>query len=644
MCGIAGIVSRGDRPVQAEELWSMCAAMVHRGPDDAGYYVGAGVGLGMRRLSIIDLETGHQPVRNEDGTVWAVMNGEIYNFPALRRDLEACGHSFATRTDTEVIVHLYERDGADCVRHLRGMFAFALWDTRSRTLMLARDRLGIKPLYYTEQEGRLAFASELKVLLQLPEVERHINWEALGHLFTFQYTPAAESIIEGVHKLEPGHSLILSPDGGLRRHRYWDVHFKPETGRDEGWFVERLRALLEESVRMHLASDVPVGAFLSGGVDSSAVVATMARLSDQPVRTYSIGFHEPEYDESRHARALARRLGTEYRELILEPDITGSLDDIAWHLDEPLGDSSVIPTYMVSKLAAREVTVVLSGDGGDELFAGYDKYRVEERERRRQRWAVPVRPLLRWAAALPEGTKGRNLLQHYGLSGRARYLDAQLAFRPDQQRRLFRPEAAEQLRHQEAWRAADALLGRVRGDDWLGALQYFDLHHYLPLDILTKVDRMSMAHSLEARVPLLDHALVEFAATVPAEYRLRDGRGKYLFKRALRGLLPDEVLERPKRGFALPLGHWFRGGLGPYLRDQLLSPRARARGFFKADYVERLITLHEAGRRLDMKLWTLLSFELWCQTFLDDDRIRISTPSSPCQDMTAVMPGRRAAR
>jgi asparagine synthase (glutamine-hydrolysing) len=421
------------------------------------------------------------------------------------------------------------------------------------------------------------------------------------------------------------------------------VRFEPETGRDEDWFVERLRALLEESVRLHLASDVPLGAFLSGGIDSSAVVATMARLSDKPVKTYSIGFREPEYDESRHARAVARRLGTEYRELILEPDITGSLDDIAWHLDEPLGDSSVIPTYMVSKLAAQEVTVVLSGDGGDELFAGYDKYQVEDRERRRQRWAAPLRPLLRWAAALPEGTKGRNLLRHYGLSGRARYLDAQLTFRPDQQRRLFRPEAAEQLRHQEAWRAADALLGRVRGD-WLGALQYFDLHHYLPLDILTKVDRMSMAHSLEARVPLLDHVLVEFAATVPAEYRLRDGRGKHLFKRALRGLLPDEVLERPKRGFALPLGHWFRGGLGPYLRDQLLSPRARARGLFKADYVERLITLHEAGRRLDMKLWTLLSFELWCQSFLDGDRIRSSVPSSPRQDAVAVVPGRRAAR
>jgi asparagine synthase (glutamine-hydrolysing) len=620
MCGIAGIASSNGRPVALEELQSMCAVMAHRGPDDEGFYLGRGVGLGMRRLSIIDLKTGRQPVRNEDGSVWVVLNGEIYNFRELRRDLERRGHSFYTASDTETIVHLYEEYGADCVKRLRGMFAFALWDDRSRTLLLARDRLGIKPLYYAEFGGRFAFASELKALLQLPEADRTLNWAAVGHLFTYLTTPALESIVAGVRKLEPGHLLTVSPDHGPRIARYWDVRFEPDYGRTEAYFAERLRELLEESVKIRLVSDVPVGAFLSGGIDSSAVVATMARLSPNPVKTFSIGFPETEYNEAPRARRVADAFGTDHRELILDPDVLECVEDIAWFLDEPFGDSSAIPTYMVSKLAAEEVTVVLSGDGGDELFAGYDKYRVEERERRyRFIPALARRALGGVGGKMPEGMRGRNLLRHISLSGWERYLDASTLFRRDEQEKLFQTEVFELLARNEPWRDKLECLAKTKGD-WLSALQYLDLKSYLPLDILTKVDRMSMAHSIEARVPLLDHKLVEFAATIPPNLKLRNGTAKDIFKRAMRGILPDEVLGRRKQGFAIPLGRWFRGRLAGFVRETLLSDTARSRNIFNAGYIERLVSLHENGRNLDLQLWTLLSFELWCRTFLDGRR------------------------
>ena len=615
MCGIAGIVSHRGKPPSPEELRRMCAALRHRGPDDEGFHVGAGVGLGMRRLSIIDLTTGHQPVSNEDGSVWVVLNGEIYNFRELRRALERNGHVFRTSTDTEVIVHLYEEHGADCVKHLRGMFAFALWDARARSLLLARDRLGIKPLFYAEVNGRLAFASELKALLELPEIGRQLNWRAVNHLFSFLTTPATESIVAGVHKLEPGHTLTVSP-AGVRKRQYWDVRFAPDHRSGEADLVAQLRALLEESVRLHRVSDVPVGAFLSGGIDSSSVVAMLARQSTRPVRTFSIGFREAGFDETRYARIVARRFGTDHRELVVDPDITGMVDDLAWHLDEPFGDPSAIPTYLVSKLAAEDVTVVLSGDGGDELFAGYDRYVVERRERRWQSVAAPLRGVLRTvAAAMPEGARGRNFLRHYSLAGAQRYLDAAACFRQDERGRLLHADAAAAVRDDEAWREAAALLTSA-DDHWLSALQYFDLKRYLPLDILTKVDRMSMAHSIEARVPLLDHALVEFAATLPPGLKL-NGTTKYIFKQALRGILPDEVIDRPKQGFAVPLGRWFRGELSGFLRERLLSRRARQRGILDAGTVERLIALHERGRPLDQQLWTMLSFELWCEAFLD---------------------------
>jgi len=617
MCGIAGIVSLEGKPVFERELRDMCSAIAHRGPDDEGYYFETGVGLGMRRLSIIDLASGRQPIRNEDGSVWVVFNGEIYNFRELRRELEGRGHVFATHTDTETIVHLYEEYGRHCVDHMRGMFAFALWDQRTRQLLLARDRVGIKPLYYAEIDGRILFASELKAVLQLAEVERKINWSAASHLFTFLTTPPAESIIGGVQKLEPGHLLSAAPGRAPAIERYWDLKFEPDGTRDENYFVERLRELLDESVRLHLRSDVPLGAFLSGGIDSSSIVATASALTPEPLQTFSIGFSEPDFNELDHARLVARRFGTDHHELTLGPDALEQMEALAWHLDEPFGDASAIPTYMVSRLASEKVKVVLSGDGGDELFAGYDKYVVEQRER--SRWSLPAsaRSLLgAIGRTMPDGMRGRNFLQHISLTGAQRYLDAGTFFRCGDMKGLFQPEVYELLARYEPGRASAAYL-ESRNRHWLSNLQSLDMKNYLPLDILTKVDRMSMAHSIETRVPLLDHKLVEFAATIPPEMNLRGGTTKYILKRAMRGILPGSIIDRPKRGFAVPLGYWFRGKLGSYVRDLLLGDSSRRRGFFNGRYIENLVARHERGETLDLQLWTLISFELWSRAFLD---------------------------
>jgi len=617
MCGIAGIVSLVGAPVFEREVRDMCMAIAHRGPDDEGYYVGTCVGMGMRRLSIIDIASGQQPVRNEDGSVWVVFNGEIYNFQELRRSLEGRGHTFYTRTDTETIVHLYEEYGKRLVDHLRGMFAFALWDERKKQLLIARDRVGIKPLYYTEAGGRLLFASELKSILQVAGVERKLNWGAMSHVFTFLSTPPTDAIIDGVHKLEPGHLLTATPGRPPAVERYWNLEFEPDYGREEGYFVGRVRELLDESVRLHMVSDVPVGAFLSGGIDSSAVVATAAAQSAAPLKTFSIGFSESDYNELDHARVVARKFRTDHHELTLGPDALEELEDLAWHLDEPFGDSSAIPTYMVSKLAAKSVKVVLSGDGGDELFAGYDKYLVEQRERRYPPLPALARSVLgKIGRMMPEGMKGRNFLRHMSLAGAERYLDACSLFRRDDMQKLFQPGVFELLGAGEPWRPKAACMESGNGN-WLSALQRLDVKNYLPLDILTKVDRMSMAHSIETRVPLLDHKLVEFAATIPPEMNLRGGNTKYVLKKAMRGILPDGIIDRPKHGFALPLSYWFRGKLGTYVRDLLLGDRARRRGFFNGPYIEGLVAQHERGRNLDLHLWTLISFELWARVFLD---------------------------
>src|SRR5262245_46858633 len=617
MCGIAGIVRADGRPVLEREIRAMCGAMTHRGPDEEGVYLGDGVGLGMRRLSIIDLENGRQPVSNEDGTVWVVFNGEIYNYRELRSLLVRRGHVFRTGSDTEVIVHLYEDFGSKAVSYLSGMFAFGVWDQRRRQLLLARDRLGIKPLYYTEAGGDLVFASELKPILQLPEVGRTLNWEGVSHLFTFLATAPSQSIVDGVRKLEPARMAMASPGKGLRIERYWDLSFETDERATEQELVERLRLLLTAAVSRHQISDVPIGAFLSGGIDSSAVVAAMARLSSDRVKTFSIGFVESGYDELSYARRVARVFGTDHHELILKPDAVQVIEDLAWYLDEPFGDTSAIATYIVAKLAAEHVRVVLTGDGGDELFAGYDKYLVEQRERAYDRVPAVIRKTLAAVGSvMPEGMPGRRFLRHLGLDGSRRYLHASTLFHADEMRRLFRGEALEQLSIREPWAESLSHL-RKDGCDWISAAQYCDLNNYLPLDVLTKVDRMTMAHSIEARPPLLDHHIVEFAAKVPASLRLRGGTTKYLFKQAMRGTLPDEIIDRPKHGFAVPLAAWFRGELSGFARDLLLSDRCRHRGLFNPRHIEHLLRLNERGRDVSLQLWTVASFELWCQRFLD---------------------------
>jgi asparagine synthase (glutamine-hydrolysing) len=626
VCGIAGIVRFDGEPVLEREVRAMCAMLVHRGPDEEGVYLGSGVALGMRRLSIIDLDSSQQPICNEDRSIWVVFNGEIYNYQELRHRLIQRGHRLRTSGDTETIVHLYEEFGPGCVDHLRGMFSFAIWDIAQRQLLLARDRLGIKPLYYAELPHGLAFASELKPLLQLPEVGRTLSWEAVRHLVTFMATPSAQSIVDGVRKLEPGRVATIGGVGDLRVHRYWDVEFHPDEQASERDLIDELRDLLCESVKLHEVSDVPIGAFLSGGIDSSAVVATMASMRSEPVKTFSIGFAEAEYDELRHARKIAETFGTDHHELVLRPDVVDLAEDLAWFLDEPFGDTSAIPTYMVSKLAAEHVTVVLTGDGGDELFGGYDKYVTDQKEQGFDRIPRPVRRALGAVGRrLPEGAKGKRFLEHLALEGSSRYLDASTLFRAQQLRKLFQDDAYEEMSAHNPW--TDALGCLDRDDlDGLSALQYCDLNTYLPLDILTKVDRMAMAHSLEARPPLLDHKLVEFAARIPARFRIHNGSTKYLFKQAMRGLLPDDIIDRPKHGFAVPLASWFRGELAGFARELLCSDRSRQRRLFKTDYVERLIRLHEGGRNIDLQLWTLVSLELWCRRVLDVPLSSVRTP------------------
>jgi asparagine synthase (glutamine-hydrolysing) len=616
MCGIAGIVSLSDAPVDPEEVESMCRVMTHRGPDDDGFYVTSGIGMGMRRLRIIDLEGGRQPVHNEDGTVWTVFNGEIYNYQELRERLQSRGHRLYTSTDTEVLVHLYEDYGERMVQFLRGMYAFAIWDAKNQRVFLARDRIGIKPLYYALAGERLCFASELKALLALRDIAKDIEWQAFGHVVSHLTTPHDQSVIRGVRKLRPAHWMSVSRrNAHVTVAPYWDVQFVASATHTEASLVEELRELLDESVRLHMISDVPLGAFLSGGVDSSSVVATMSRASSRPIRTFTIGFDETEFNEAPAAREVADALGSEHHEEIIKPDVLNVIDKLIWHLDEPFGDSSAIPTYMVSRLASQSVTVVLSGDGGDELFAGYDRYFVEMREQRYDRLPAVIRRLAGAVGrALPDFTRGKNFLTHLGTTGAERYADASTLFRLNQFPRLFMPDVLPRVLPEID---IDASRRRVNATHWLSALQYKDLKSYLPLDILTKVDRMSMAHALEARVPLLDHKLVEVAARIPPEMQIRDWRSKHVLKSAMKGMLSDTVLNRPKRGFAVPLGAWFKGKLEDFARDVLLSTRSRQRGIFNAAYLEKLLERHSRGRALDLHLWTLISCELWCRAFLD---------------------------
>ncbi|HVL69550.1 MAG TPA: asparagine synthase (glutamine-hydrolyzing) [Vicinamibacterales bacterium] len=623
MCGIAGFADRHHAPARKEADFAlvhrMCDVIRHRGPDDEGIHVEAGVGLGMRRLSIIDLSTGHQPIHNEDESVWLVFNGEIYNYRELRRDLEARGHRFYTSSDTETIVHAYEEWGEDCFARLRGMFGIALWDRRSHTLLLARDRAGIKPLHYAEHGDRLFFGSELKSLLAAGAVDGAIDVASLDHYLSFLYTPRDRSIFKGVQKLPPGH-LLRWQHGRLAVRAYWEIEAR-ETftgGAEEA--AQELRRVLADAVRSHMVADVPLGAFLSGGVDSSVVVGLMAEASDRPVKTFSIGFDEPQYDELEYARTVAAHFGTDHHEFVVRPDALGILDQLIDHFDEPFADSSAIPTWYVSEIARRHVTVVLSGDGGDELFGGYDRYLPHPRVEWFDSLPVPGRRQLAAAVwpLLPHGVQGKNFLRHVSRDSDRRFLDSVSFFHEDEKEALYTPEFRASLRGVSAQATLARHFERFRALPPQSRMMRFDFETYLPEDVLTKVDRMSMAHSIESRVPLLDNEVIHFAATLPAALKIHNGRRKHVLKEAVKDMLPPGILDRRKQGFGIPLGVWFRGGLTNVFADVLGSARARQRGYFQPAFIDRLVQEHLSGRRdHTLRLWQLLVFELWHRHYVD---------------------------
>jgi asparagine synthase (glutamine-hydrolysing) len=631
MCGIAGFADR-DVPrvwsphsdlVAADriELHRMCGAIRHRGPDDEGVHLEPGVGLGMRRLSIIDLATGHQPIHNEDSRIWVVFNGEIYNFRALRHELISCGHRFTTASDTETIVHAFEQWGESAFSRLRGMFAVALWDRQQEALWLARDRVGIKPLHYTVAGSRLYFGSEIKSLLEVDRLQPSLDLDALDHYLSFLYTPGDTSIFAGVHKLPPGHVLRWHR-GELRTRSYWELPAQEQPIPEEA-AVDGLRDVLRDAVRSHLMSEVPLGAFLSGGVDSSLVVGLMAEALGRPVSTFSIGFDDPAFDELEHARRVATHFGTDHHEFVVKPDALAIVDDLIAAFDEPFGDSSAIPTWYVSEMARRHVTVVLSGDGGDELFGGYDRYLPHPRVAAFDRWAPPGARQV--AAAvwpwLPHGTTGKNFLRRVGRHNPGRYLDEIGYFQPDEKEALFSADARRALTHVDAETQLARYFARFRTLPWSAQMMAFDIHTYLPEDILTKVDRMSMAHSIESRVPLLDNAVIDFAARLPASLKILDGRRKHVLKQAAAGIVPAEILNRRKQGFGVPVGGWFKGDLREFFSDVLCSPRTNQRGYFEPRFIQRLMREHLGGRRdHTLRLWGLVVFELWHRLYLDSRR------------------------
>ena len=624
MCGIAGFVGETEFGLEErrEVLGHMLRSITHRGPDDEGTLVEGEAAIGMRRLSIIDLAGGHQPLSGCDPRLSIVFNGEIYNFRELKQDLEARGHTFKTNSDTEAIVHAFEEYGAACVERLRGMFCFALWDAGARSLFIARDRVGKKPLYYARTpRGALVFGSELKCLLAHPEVGREPNPEALDAYLTWGYVPDPLSVFKGVEKLPPGHFLFFK-NGELKVEGYWDFPQEEGGSRHEEDYLEELRALLDEAVRVRLVADVPLGAFLSGGVDSSAVVGLMARNSDRPVKTFSIGFNEDSYDELKYARVAARHFQTDHHEFVVTPDICSVVDELAWHFDEPFADSSAIPTYIVSKLAREHVKVVLSGDGGDELFAGYTRYVIDRRRGGFERLPRFVREGLMQPAArlLPHGARGRNFIHDVAYDGLERYLESISVFTRLSKSELYTEEfrrlAGDESQAPAAFRAtADA----APSSDALDRLLYLDSKTYLPGDILTKVDRMSMAASLEARTPLLDHKLIEFVGRIPSSLKMKGLVTKHIFKTAVRDLVPSEILDRPKQGFGVPIEQWINRQLRDRVRGTLTEARTLERGVTDPAYVALLIDEHERGRRdHSTQLWALFMLELWYRTFVDD--------------------------
>ncbi len=675
MCGIAGACWSADgQPLSVDELARMLSVLVHRGPDDSGMFHSSqphprlvnasaptgtqwqadgargGAALGQRRLSIIDLAGGHQPLSNEDGTVWITFNGEIYNYRELRPQLERQGHRFHTSSDTETIVHLYEEYGDDCVHHLRGMFAFAVWDGRRRRLFFARDRIGKKPLFYREEQGRLLFASELKALLQVPGTPRTLDVRALDDYLAYQYVPHPRCILEGFAKLPPAHRGVYE-NGRLMIERYWQPPYALDAGEsahltldpretrdwpEAKWRAE-LRQRLTDAVRLRMRSDVPLGAFLSGGIDSTIIAGLMQQLSETRVHTFSIGFPVKQFDETEYARAAARHLKTQHHEQQVNPEALTILPKLIWHYDEPFADSSAIPTMYLSEMTRREVTVALSGDGGDELFAGYDRYRAVKLGEHFDRWPRTVQKLLtaRVWQRLPSSVKQKSVLRRakrllfaLGEPPQKRYLTWITIFDAARRRELYTNDVQNRLAGHDA---ADFLYDAYRAcpeRDFVTRTTCADVLTYLPCDILTKVDIASMAYSLECRCPFLDQHVVELAACMPVELKHDRGRWKKILVEEFADSLPPSIQKRGKMGFGVPLDHWFRNELKELLQDTLLDSRSLSRGYFEPERVRQLVQEHVAGKwDHTYRLWSLLVFEMWQRMYLDVAAPPLSPPT-----------------
>ena len=619
MCGICGIYNFGTKePVSRDLLKAMNDTLVHRGPDDEGFYVSGPVGLGHRRLSIIDLEAGKQPMNNEDETIWVVFNGEIYNFPELHDYLIKKGHVFKTRSDTEVIIHMYEEVGEACFESFRGMFAIALWDEKNERLLLARDRIGKKPLFYFYDGSRIVFGSEMKAILRAPKIPREMDLEALSDYFTFLYIPAPKSIYKQIRKVLPGHYAVLDRNG-FREKEYWDISFAKIAELPETEWCERIVDAYREAIGIRLISDVPLGAFLSGGIDSSSVVAIMSEIKEEPVITSSIGFDEQDFNEIDYARQIASKFKTEHHEKTVRPDAVSIVEKLAWHYDEPFADSSAVPTYYVSKVARENVTVALSGDGGDENFAGYRRYYFDEKENRLRSY-LPYhfrRPIFGTLASLypkadwaPRVFRGQATFEALSCSPIEGYFRSMSAFRPDLKKRLLHADVKRSLAGYDSLDVFIYYYDRAGTDDPLSKIQYLDIKTYLPDDILVKVDRASMANSLEVRAPILDHKFMELAATIPSSLKLQGRKGKYIFKKALEKFLPNEILYRKKMGFGVPLARWFRNELKDMAYDTIFSNQKSM--LFEKSTIEQIWRQHQKGfRDRSTELWTLFMFKLW---------------------------------
>lgn len=632
MCGIAGVLyADSERPVDPLHLKALGDSIAHRGPDAEGFWREPGIGLVHRRLSIIDLAGGDQPIGNEDGSVQVIFNGEIYNFLDLRAGLEARGHRFRTRSDTEVLVHLYEEEGERLTERLRGMFAFALWDRRQRRLVLARDRLGIKPLYIYRDAEKLLFGSELKAILAYPGIERTIDVAALEGYLAFGMVTGAQSIFKGIDKLPPAHVLVVQAEKLDQVSRcYWQLRLEPDYRRTAEEWQEAVHAKVAETVRLHLMADVPVGAFLSGGVDSSILVASCAGLTQGPLQTFSMGFHEEAFSELPYARQIAERFGTRHVEELVTPDAVALLEDLTRFYDEPFADPSAIPTFLVSRLASRSVKVVLSGDGGDEAFGGYARYAHDLKEAALRRWLpgwlrqLALGPLARvWPKAdwLPRPLRAKTLLTNLSLDAAAAYANTLALCRQPLRRQLLARDLVAQLNGYDPEQLVRDSHARARADDALGGMIAADVATVLPDDFLVKVDRASMANGLEVRPPLLDHELLELAARIPSEWKIRKGETKWILKQAYRQELPETILGRRKHGFDMPIDHWLRGPLREMFEAAVLAPRSSVAGLVDQATARRLHRAHLAGTgRHGSVLWSLLILARWAERYLCPSR------------------------